>query len=57
MKDRFTVTDADRAQLWNVVAAHRKRGGDITGAKMARWTARSIRTEFPLNIRPEDMRP
>lgn len=57
MSSRLFVTDADRAQLWNVVATHRKRAGDLAGAKMARWTARSIRTDFPLNNRPEDMRP
>lgn len=57
MTSRFVVTNADRAQLWNVVAMHRKQAGDLAGAKMARWTARSIRSELPLNIRPEDMRP
>jgi hypothetical protein len=54
---RFVITDAERAQLWNVVAAHRKRRGDYPGAQMAIWTAKSIRSEFPLNKRPEQMRP
>lgn len=47
----------DRARLWAVVADHRRRAGDRDGAKMARWQAASIRSELPLNKRPEEMRP
>lgn len=55
--NRLTVSDAERAELWGIVATNRRRAGDRAGAQMARWTARSIRSEFPLNVRPEDLRP
>lgn len=51
------LPEGDRARLWSTVADHRKRLGDRDGAKMARWQAASIRSELPLNKRPEDMRP
>lgn len=57
MKSRLTVTDAERAQLWDVVADHRKRRGDRPGAQMARWTAKSIRSDLPILVRPESLRP
>lgn len=54
MKSRFVVTNADRAQLWLVVAGHRRRAGDRDGAKMAKWQAANIRSPYP-TPRPEDM--
>jgi hypothetical protein len=57
VKSRLVVTDAERAQLWDVVAMHRKRQLDYPGAQMAAWTAKSIRSDFPLNKRPSDLRP
>lgn len=54
MPNRFAVTDADRARLWEVVAKHKRRAGDIPGAKHARWVAANIRTPFPTK-RPEEL--
>jgi hypothetical protein len=53
---RLVPLPGDYARLWEVVAKHRKQAGDHEGAKMARWQAASIRSELPLNKRPEDMR-
>lgn len=57
MASRLVVTNSERAQLWEVVADHRKRAGDRQGAQMARWTAKSIRSDFPIIVRPESLRP
>jgi hypothetical protein len=37
-----------------VVARHRKAAGDKPGARMARWQAANIRSDFPTR-RPEKM--
>lgn len=50
------LPEGDFARLWDVVADHRKRDGDIDGAKMARWQAKNIRSHFP-TARPEMMKP
>ena len=57
MASRLVMPQGDRARLWDVVARHRKQAGDLEGARMARWQAASIRSPFPLNKRPEEMKP
>lgn len=56
MASRFLLPDGDRARLWDVVAKHRRAAGDKTGARMARWQAKNIRSDFP-TPRPEELKP
>lgn len=53
-RSQLFITDAERARLWETVAGHRRRAGDRTGAKMARWQAANIRSPYPTK-RPEEM--
>jgi len=53
-RSRLVMPESDRAVLWGVVAGHRERAGDKTGAKRARWQAASIRSPYPVP-RPEGM--
>lgn len=52
MSSRLYVADADIRQLWRTVAKHRRRAGDLAGARHALWIAANHRTTA-VTKRPE----
>lgn len=48
MKSRLLISAAERAGLWDVVARHRQAAGDKQGAAFARWQAKSMRSNYPV---------
>lgn len=53
---RLLISEADRVALWQRVAWHQKRLGNLPEARHARWVAANIRNKTTPTKRPEEMR-